>query len=60
MLGFTDSSLDEPRALYAALRPSRFGMFVYIEHTSRVSRETSDGMSFKSSSFLRKSLVYTT
>ena len=32
-------------------------MFVYSEHTSRVTREALDGMSFKSPSFLRKSLV---
>ena len=32
-------------------------MFVYSEQTSRVTREALDGMSFKSPSFLRKSLV---
>ena len=54
MLGFKDSSLDEPRASYAALSPSRFGMLVYSEHMSRVTREALDGMSFKSPSFLKK------
>ena len=57
LLGFKDSCLDEPRASYTALSLSRFGMLVYSEHMSRVNREALDGMSFKSSSFLKKSLV---